>query len=93
MANMNNETLSNANGIVPDFRTSKEALEKKAMIAKNKVGAMASDLADTTTELYSSGRDYVKENPVKGMAIAAAVGAVAGSILTFALRGKSSKKH
>ncbi len=54
--------------------------------AGDKVGEMASDFADRTTETLDNTRQYVREHPATGVAIAAIAGMVAGSILTLALR-------
>ncbi len=51
-----------------------------------RVGAMASDLADGTAESLRRSRDYVKSNPAQGVAIAAAAGLITGSLLTLAMR-------
>ena len=65
-------------------------LEKVSHDVGQKAGMMASKFADTTTDYVSRSEIYVKANPAKGVAIAAAVGLVAGSILTMAMR---SKRH
>lgn len=54
--------------------------------AGKKIGAMASDFTNKTSDYVKTSRDYVKENPATGVAIAAAAGVVAGSLLTMALR-------
>lgn len=46
------------------------------------MGKSVSTISDKAGEYYSQGYDYVKENPVKGVAIAALAGVVAGSILS-----------
>lgn len=51
-------------------------------------GVMASDLADNASQQLKHGRDYVKDNPVKGVAIAAATGLVVGSLVTMVMRRK-----
>ncbi|MGZ3690888.1 MAG: glycine zipper domain-containing protein [Pseudobdellovibrio sp.] len=50
------------------------------------LGNVASQWADKAADRLETGRKLVKENPLKGVAIAAAVGAVAGSLITLALR-------
>lgn len=54
--------------------------------AGKKVGAYASDFANVTMDYAKTGRDYVKENPGKGIAVAAFAGLLTGSLLTLALR-------
>ena len=52
-----------------------------------RVGEIATGIADTTTDYVKSGCQYVKENPYKGVAIAAGVGAAVGCIFgLFAFR-------
>lgn len=63
-----------------------DQLEKMSRIAGAKAGALASDVKESANQYYTTGRDYVKENPAKGAAIAVLAGAVAGSLLTLALR-------
>ena len=64
-------------------------LDESAHGAGQKLGAMASDVARSATEYVKNTREYVQENPIKGVAYAAAAGALAGSLLTFALRRRS----
>lgn len=61
-------------------------LEKASHDAGQKAGMMASKFADTATDYVNRSQTYVKANPTKGVAIAAAAGLVAGSLLTMALR-------
>jgi len=67
------------NGYTPDFRTLSHNVGEK-------VGVVASEFADTASEYVVAGRQYVKQNPEKGMMFAALAGVVAGSLLTLALR-------
>ena len=46
------------------------------------MGSTVSDFSEKAGDVYKQGCDYVKENPVKGVAIAALAGLVAGSILS-----------
>ena len=89
MANVTNEVMNRADGANHEFKKvigAENNLEKISHDAGKKVGAMASDFVASTSEYARTGRDYVKENPAKGIALAAAVGVVAGSLLTIALR-------
>lgn len=47
------------------------------------VGAAASNLADSANDYMDSASDYVERNPMKGVAMATAVGVVIGSFLTL----------
>ncbi|GIL16759.1 MAG: hypothetical protein BroJett040_05100 [Oligoflexia bacterium] len=67
---------------------SEQSLERISHGVGERVGAMATNFAEKTSEYIQSGREYVKESPVKSVAIAAAAGAVAGSLLTMAMRRK-----
>jgi ElaB/YqjD/DUF883 family membrane-anchored ribosome-binding protein len=61
-------------------------LSKIAGNAGQKIGKVASDIATAATSRIQLGRDYIVENPAKGVAIAAATGVVVGSLLTMAMR-------
>lgn len=56
--------------------------------AGRKAGELASRAADSMVGYYDTSRRYVAENPVKGVATAAAVGLVAGSLLALSFRRK-----
>jgi len=51
-----------------------------------KTGQMAHNLSNTASHYVQSGRDYVQENPVRSIGVAAAVGLVAGSLMTMVAR-------
>lgn len=59
--------------------------EKMSHEAGSKIGAMASEFAHSASEYVETGRGYVKSNPGKSVAIAAAAGLVAGSLITLAM--------
>ncbi len=86
MATMANETLTKAKGVAQDFKNGLDdtgnKLEKFSRGTGERIGEMASELADATRNYAETGREYVKEHPVTGVAIAAATGFVVGSILT-----------
>ncbi len=90
MENSKTDILSKSNGAAHDFKNkiqnTEKSLEKMSMEAGEKAGAMVSTFAHSTADYVETGRDYVKENPVKGVAIAAAAGLVVGSLMTLALR-------
>ncbi len=92
MQQTKNDILSKANGIAHDLeakiKNGEQKIEKLSAEAGEKVGVVAADLANSTAQYVQSSREYVQENPIKGIAIAAAAGLVAGSLLTMALRKK-----
>ena len=61
-------------------------LEKTAQNAGRKIGAITSDIAHSTSQYVKNGREYVAENPVKGIALAAMAGAMVGSLITISMR-------
>ncbi len=66
-----------------------EAGEKLEDISENlgeHAGKMVQQMSGNVTEYYRNGRQFVQENPVKGVAAAVATGVVIGSLLTLALR-------
>lgn len=87
---MTSETMSKANSSAADFKnkvmSSDVSLGKISHSAGEKIGEMASGLANTTREYVENGREYVKENPAKSIAIAAAAGAAAGSLITYLMQ-------
>lgn len=54
----------------------------------SRIGSMATNVSDRATEYMATTRSYVKENPIQSMAIAAATGAVLGSLATLLARRK-----
>lgn len=64
--------IDKANGTAREFKSKFQDVE-------HKLEKMSNQALDTS-------RDYVQENPGKSIAIAAAAGLVAGSLLTMALR-------
>ncbi len=86
MANLNTDTKKLANGLASDFshkiENSNNQLEKMAYDSGEKIGAAASNFATIAMDSVASSRDYVKENPYKGVAIAMATGMVVGSFLS-----------
>lgn len=94
MANLPTDLSGKINGAATDYKAKSHSvgqdIEHLAQTTGERVGAMASDFANTAADSMKSSRQYVRENPVKGVAIAAAVGLVAGSLLTIAARGRRS---
>lgn len=77
---------SDMNGKASKVETEIENLSRDA---GKKVGHFASSLLDSTNQAKQSGQDYLRENPVTSMAIAAGIGLLCGSLLTFSLRRRS----
>lgn len=89
MANMVNEPSNKINGSTQDFKAKPlggSSFEKMSHDAGEKIGMVASNFADSASNYMKTGREYVKENPAKGVAMAVAAGAVAGGILAMILR-------
>lgn len=62
--------------------------EKSVQDKAQSLGDMASTFASTASGYLKTGKDYVKEHPNKSVAIAAAAGIVAGSLVSMAMRKK-----
>jgi len=92
MENPTSDTFGRVNGSSRDFKHTMEGagdkLEQMSHDTGKKIGAIASDFVSTTSGYAKAGRDYVKENPATGVAIAAAAGLVLGSVLAMAGRRK-----
>lgn len=82
MEKMRNEPFNKSNGSIP----LEDKVEDATYHAGKRIGQMATDLSNTTSEYVRNGRAYVKVNPLKGVGIAATAGLVLGSIMTMALR-------
>lgn len=98
MANTNsvNEVSQSLNGagkhLAKNAKTSFAGFEKKVGELTHDIGEqageMVSKLSHSASDMYSSGSTYVKKNPAKGVAIAAAAGILLGGILTACMRRK-----
>ena len=95
MANLStNDAINKANGAAKDltssakdvYNTTSHSLEKMSQAIGEKAGSTVARFSGQANEYYKTSRDYVAENPVKGIAIAAAAGLVAGSLLSMAFR-------
>lgn len=90
MANANTDTTNKTTGANSEYKNrvlnGEHPIEKMAQNAGERVGAAATDFAKTAADSMKSSREYVIDNPVKGVAYAAAAGLVAGSLLTMVLR-------
>ena len=88
MANLTtNEIVNKANGAAKDvYNTSAHSLESMSRDIGEKAGSTVARFSDSANQYYKNGREFVKENPVKGIAIAAAAGLVVGSLLSISMR-------
>lgn len=88
---ISNKMNDATSGLKNKYQGAEDQFSKLALNAGKKIGTMASDFADTTSNYMKTSREYVVENPVKGVAIAAAAGVVVGSLLSFSMRGSSKE--
>ena len=65
-----------------------ERLEKFSHVAGERVGELASSVSEGAVEYVESSRSYIRKNPIKATAIAAATGLAAGFLLTMITRRK-----
>ncbi len=93
MENQLNEGLGKVNGALRDFKPnvkgSEMSLEKVSRDIGESVGSLAKSFTGSVSEYSRAGTKYVKENPAKGVAIAAVTGAVLGSLFTMSYRRRS----
>ena len=91
MARSTQEILKKANGsardLVSQLQSAEAELEKMSHDAGERLGEFASGIADRTQDALKTSQKYVKENPGKSVALAAAVGAMTGGLIV-ALRRK-----
>ncbi|MGZ3690047.1 MAG: glycine zipper domain-containing protein [Pseudobdellovibrio sp.] len=82
-----------ANGATQDFKNkvqgAESALDRISHDAGEKIGSMASQFSDSASEYVQTGRRYVKENPLQSLAIAAAVGAAVGGLVSISMRRRT----
>lgn len=95
MANLStNEAINKANGAAKDltasakdvYNTSAHSLENMSQAIGEKAGSAVARFSGSANEYYKTSREFVQENPVKGIAIAAAAGIVVGSLLSMSMR-------
>jgi ElaB/YqjD/DUF883 family membrane-anchored ribosome-binding protein len=89
MEKTRNESLNKSNSVRPF----EEQIEEATYGAGKKVGQMASDISNTTTDYVKNSRAYVRSNPIAGVSIAATAGLMVGSLMTmaFSKRGHIQK--
>ncbi len=94
MANLIGDSLSKANGAATEFKNKIQdtghMLASSAQDLRQPAAAISSGFASAASDSMKYSRDYVKENPAKGVAIAAATGLVAGSLLTMMMSGRKN---
>lgn len=90
MADMTTEVQGKANNMASELKAKGQKVGKKieriTHDAGEKISTMTSKFANSAAVYVKNGEEYVQENPKKGVAIAAAAGLLAGSVLTLALR-------
>ncbi len=84
-----NKSMSGNSEFRVTARNAEQQLTRVAQKTGEKVGAMVSDLSTATSDSLKASREYIRENPVKGAAIAAATGLVVGGLLSMAMRRRS----
>ncbi|MBC7467258.1 MAG: hypothetical protein H7256_14805 [Bdellovibrio sp.] len=92
MSNMTKESLDHAGPAHSDFKGKFNSFESKveslAHDGEKRIADSAKKLMKESSSYVESSRQFVKENPVKCLAIAAAIGATAGSLGAILLRKK-----
>lgn len=86
--NANNMGIALGNSMKEIGPQVEKKVEQATYETGKQIGKALNAVSDRAADYYSTSRDYVKENPVKGVAIAAAVGVTAGCLLTMALGRK-----
>jgi ElaB/YqjD/DUF883 family membrane-anchored ribosome-binding protein len=93
MENQMSESLGKVNGALRDFKpatkSSENNLERISHDIGQSVGSLAKSFTGTVSDYSRASSEYVRENPAKGVAIAAVTGAVLGSLLTLSYRRRS----
>ncbi len=80
--NPSQDTTKRTNDTSRDFSPKSSNLTEVTQGLGKQVGSAVSQFSGSASDVYTKGYNYVKENPLKGVAIAAAAGIVAGSILS-----------
>ena len=95
MANMNTDQSNRINSSTSDFKNKnlngEHMPDKMSHNAGEKVGSMASRFASSTADTMKSSKEYVKNNPMKGAAFAAALGLVTGGFLAILMRNRKDR--
>jgi ElaB/YqjD/DUF883 family membrane-anchored ribosome-binding protein len=80
-----------ASSIVDKLESSGDQVEKIAHSLGEKAGEITADLSKVAADKLKVSREYITENPLTGIAVAATAGVVAGSIATMIMSGKKEK--
>lgn len=92
MQNQIAKPLNSHSGLASDFKNSvanvEGQLKQMSHDVGEKMGDLASSVSHTASTYAKEGREYVRDNPGKGLMMAAATGAAVGSLLTLALLRK-----
>lgn len=83
-----NKVNNVANSILSKIPASQDQIEDMVHTAGEKAGEFTSNIAERASDTLETGRAYVKANPIKGVAIAAAAGLAVGSLLTMAFSSR-----
>ena len=87
---MTTENMNKLNGTdrMTNLDSSENQISQLAHDTGKKIGTMAAEFTNSANKQFEVGKEYVEENPLKGIAIAAATGLVLGSLITLAFRRK-----
>lgn len=92
MSNMTKESLDHAGPALSDFNGKFNSAESKieafAHEGEKRIADSAKKIMKESSSYVESSRQYVKANPVKSLAVAAAVGLTVGGIGAYILRKK-----
>lgn len=83
-----NKVNNVANSLLSKIPASQDQVESFVNRAGEKAGEITTSFTQTANETIENSREYVKANPLKGVAIAAAAGLAVGSLLTMMLSRK-----
>lgn len=85
-----NKVNNVANNLLSKIPASQDQLETMVNRAGEKAGELTTSFSQKASDTIENSREYVKANPIKGVAIAAAAGLAVGSLLTILF---SRKEH
>jgi ElaB/YqjD/DUF883 family membrane-anchored ribosome-binding protein len=93
MTTIQTEASNKLNGLSADLKgkliTTEKSIGRILHNAGEKVEDVATKIVNSTTKTLRNSREYIEENPGKGVAIAVSVGFITGSLLTaFMSRNK-----
>jgi ElaB/YqjD/DUF883 family membrane-anchored ribosome-binding protein len=77
------------NDIKNKFQAGEKTLMKVSHDTGERIGSMATRISDSATDYVKSSQAYIKQNPTKSVAMAAAAGIVAGSLISFVSRRRN----